>query len=45
MKNLVAIMLAPTESQQKWSTFLFVGAILTIVAFGFMFDGYQDSTS
>lgn len=45
MRNLVAIILVPTKSQQRWSTFLFVGAILTITAFGFIFDGYQDSTN
>lgn len=43
MKKIVSSLITPTQAQQKWSTIAFVGAILTIAAFGFIADGYYDS--
>lgn len=43
MQRLINSLANPSERQKKWQSIAFVGAILTIAAFGFLVDGYADS--
>lgn len=43
MSKFIQALTTPTAQQQKWQNILFVGAILTIAAFGFLVDGYADT--
>lgn len=43
MNKLIQALTTPTKQQQKWQNILFVGAIFTIAAFGFLVDGYVDA--